>query len=296
MIPKYHELMLPILRICSDGKGFHYRELANILADRFDLSIEERNQYLSSGKQKVIENRTGWAVFHMKKANLVDRKDGLVSITDDGRKVLDQNPEKIDRKYLLTIPDYVKFHEEMKKNRMGKQSIDEDTDTNQTPDDMMKAGYESMRSAVEDELIANIKSNTPDFFESLVQELLRKMGYGIESSVLGKTGDGGIDGIIIEDKLGMGEIYFQAKRWEGTVPIHHVRDFAGALMAKKSKRGIFITSSNFSRDAYDFIKNIDAKIILIDGAKLTEYMYDYNLGVNIHETYQIKHVDTDYFQ
>lgn len=163
------------------------------------------------------------------------------------------------------------------------------------PDDTIRVGYENLKQVVKNELLEYIKNNTPNFFEHLVQDLLKKMGYGVESKVIGKTGDGGIDGIIKEDKLGLNEIYFQAKRYQGTVPISHIRDFVGAISTRKSKKGIFIASSNFSKDTDDFVKNTDVKIILIDGEQLAEYMYDYNLGVNIKETYHIKTIDEDYF-
>jgi restriction system protein len=166
----------------------------------------------------------------------------------------------------------------------------------QSPEDMIISGHKSIRRNIESELLEKINNNSPEFFESLVLELIRKMGYGINHKVLGRTGDGGIDGVIQEDKLGFDEIHFQAKRWKGTVPIHQVRDFAGALMAKKSKKGIFITSSDFSTDAYDYVKKIDPRIILINGEKLAEYMYDYNLGVSVEDKYEIKKIDEDYFE
>ena len=172
---------------------------------------------------------------------------------------------------------------------------DEKEISEQSPEDMMISGHVSIRESVEKELREKINSNTPSFFESLVLELVSKMGYGVDSHVVGRTGDGGIDGIIREDKLGFDEIYLQAKRWKGTVPIHHVRDFAGALMAKKSTKGIFITSSDFSEDARDFVGDINSKIILINGEDLARYMYDYDIGVRTKNTYEIKQIDEDYF-
>lgn len=287
--------MLPILKICKDGKKLHRSELTNILADQFELTKEERNQLKPSGGQTLFENRVGWATFDLKKAGLVNREKGVVSITEEGGKILQQNISQIDRKFLLTIPTYQEFINNMKEKRREKIHEESEEISEQSPEDMIISGHRTIRRSVENELLEKINENTPEFFEFLILELIRKMGYGIDHKVLGRTGDGGIDGVIMEDKLGFDEIYFQAKRWKGTVPIHQVRDFAGALLAQKSRKGIFITASDFSNDAYEYVKNIDAKIILINGDKLVEHMYDYNLGVNIEDTYEIKKIDEDYF-
>ncbi|MEM3064470.1 MAG: restriction endonuclease [Candidatus Nitrosotenuis sp.] len=294
MLPQYWKLMLPILRISSDGKTYHRNELANILADQFNLTEEERNQLKPSGGQTLFENRIGWATFDLSKAGLVKREKGFVTITEEGKKILSTNPEKIDRKFLLSVPKYAEFYKSMMEKR--KERIDDELTTNESPEDMMITGHKIIRKNVESELLEKIENISPQFFERLVLELVRNMGYGIDHAVLGRTGDGGIDGVIKEDKLGLDEIYFQAKRWKGTVPIHQVRDFAGALMANKSKKGIFITSSDFSNDAYSFVKNIDSKIILINGEQLARFMYDYNLGVKVQDTYEIKKIDYDYFE
>jgi restriction system protein len=295
IIPKYWRLMLPILKICKDDKKFHRSELANILANQFELTQEERNQLKPSGGQTLFENRIGWATFDLQKAGLVNREKGIVSITGDGKDILEQNPTQIDRKFLHTIPKYQEFYKKMMEKRKERSQEEVEEISEQSPEDMIISGHKTIRRNVENELLEKINDNTPEFFESLVLELIRNMGYGIDHKVLGRTGNGGIDGVIKEDKLGFDEIHFQAKRWKGTIPIHQVRDFAGALMAKKSKKGIFITSSDFSNDAYDFVANIDVKIILINGEKLTEYMYDYNLGVNVEDRYEIKKIDEDFF-
>ncbi len=288
--------MLPILKICSDGKPKHRNELASILAEQFNLNQEERNRLKPSGGQTLLENRVGWATFDLNKSGLVKREKGIVLITDDGKKVLSQNPPHIDRKFLLTVPKYAEFTNKMIERKKDRTPEENEEKSEQSPEDLIIAGHKIIRRNVENELLEKINNNTPQFFESLVLELIRNIGYGIDHAVLGRTGDGGIDGVIKEDKLGFDEIYFQAKRWKGTVPIHQVRDFAGALMANKSKKGIFITSSDFSADAYTFVKNIDAKIILINGEKLAEYMYDYNLGVSVEDTYEVKKIDDDYFE
>lgn len=165
----------------------------------------------------------------------------------------------------------------------------------QSPEDMMDEGYKMIKNNVKNELEEKIKTITPSFFEELVVELIRKMGYGISHNVTGQPGDGGIDGIIEEDKLGFDKIYIQAKRWERTVSEPELRSFVGALQSKQSKKGIFITSSNFSDSARDYIKQSGSNILLIDGKKLIEYMYEYDLGLKSKGSYQIKEIDEKYF-
>ena len=261
-----------------------------------NLISQKRNKIDScqAEVQTRFKNRSSWAIFELKKAGLVNKEKAFVTITEDGKKILTQNITRIDRKFLLTVPKYREFTDKMKQKQ--KEQSGEDEISEQSPEDMIISGYNSIRNSIESVLLEQINKNPPEFFESLVLDLIRKMGYGIEHQVLGRTGDGGIDGIIREDKLGLGEIYFQAKRWKGTVPIHQVRDFAGALTGTKSKKGIFITTSDFSNDARDFVNGgRNETIILINGEKLTEYMYDYDLGVNVMDTYAVKKIDEGYF-
>ena len=297
MLPPRKKLTVAILKVCADGREHHVKELEKILGDQFELSHEQRNQVKTNGGEPLFLSRIRWNVFDLFKAGLVNRAKGIVSITDQGRNVLKQNPDIIDNAYLNTFPTYKEYYTTLRqKNRHKNKQKDKPSDLpDQTPEEMIQSGHQLVRQIVEDELLTKTTESTPDFFEGMVLELIRKMGYGISHEVLGGAHDGGIDGVILEDKLGMDEIYFQAKRWSSTVPIHQVRDFAGALMSKKSKRGIFITSSTFSPDTYEYIESIDAKIILIDGKKLTEYMYDYNLGVKIIDNYEIKKIDEEYF-
>ena len=297
MLPPQKKMAVAILKVCADGNKHHVTDLEKILGDQFELSYEQRNQLKTSGGERLFLNRIRWTTFELLKAGLVNREKAIVSITEQGRNVLKQNPDIIDRKYLNRFPA---FREYIAKIRQKNKQKDKQKDKpsklpDQTPEEMIHSGHQLVRQIVENELLTKTTESTPDFFEGMVLELIRKMGYGISHEVLGGAHDGGIDGVILEDKLGMDEIYFQAKRWSSTVPIHQVRDFAGALMSKKSKRGIFITSSTFSPDTYEYIESIDAKIILIDGKKLTEYMYDYNLGVKIIDNYEIKKIDEEYF-
>lgn len=293
MIPKLWQITLPILKYISDGKVHDQRKFLDLLSNEFNLTNEERNRLKPSGGETILKNRLGWAVFYLKKAGLLDKKKAFVTITDDGKKILEQNLTHIDRKVLLSISRYQEYMGRIAQKQSGQE---EDETSEQSPEDMMGSGYRSIRSSVEVELLEKINNNTPEFFESLVLDLIQKMGYGIEHQVVGRTGDGGIDGIIKEDKLGLDEIYFQAKRWKGNVPIHQVRDFAGSLTGTKSSKGIFITTSDFTKDAYDFVKGGRyGTLVLINGEQLVRYMYDYDLGVRVAQTYAIKKIDEDYF-
>ena len=294
MIPPFQKIMLPLLEICKDGETNHLRKLTDILADKFELTQEDRDQSYLNRERKIFEDRVGWASSYLKKANLVTRKMSHITITQAGQDILRTNPKSINIKLLNEIPAYREYEKNKKSKKPTIESGYTAAASEQSPDDMISDGYQQIRDSVEAELLERINKNTPQFFEGLVSDLLQKMYHG-DAKVLGRTGDGGIDGIITEDTLGFSEIYFQAKRWRGTVPIHNVRDFAGALTAHKSKKGVFITSSSFSKDASEFVKYGDAKIILIDGHKLIEYMYDYNLGVNTKYVCEIKQIDEYYF-
>lgn len=296
-IPDFESIMLPLLSYVKDGKEHVMREIENHLVIHFNLNEEEKNQLKPSGGETIFHNRTHWARFYLKKAGLlIDPKRSFTKITQEGLNALKQNPQRIDIKFLMKYTQFVEFYSKKKTDSWTQIATVEIP--SKTPEDMVIEGYESFRNNIEKEVIERVSSNTPEFFEYLVLELLEKMNYGVDREVLGRTGDGGIDGVIREDKLGLDEIYFQAKRWKGTIPIHQVRDFAGALLSKKSKKGIFITTSNFSKDAYDFVKSIDSKIILINGDQLARYMYDHNVGVksDTNNIYELKRINEDYFE
>lgn len=294
MIPPYWKLCLPILNICKNKQKIHRSELEKELTELFELTQEERNRPKSSGGETLFKNRIAWATFDLRKAKLIDGERGFVSITDDGRNILEKNPKKIDRNYLRIIPAYREFLNKMEgEEKEHSQKTEEITE--QSPEDMIITGHDYIRKNIERELLEKINENTPEFFETLVVKLIRKMRYGINHTMVGRVNDGGIDGIIKEDKLGFDEIYLQAKRWKQTVPVDKIREFAGALATKKSDKGIFITTADFSVEAYNFVENVNVKIILINGEKLIKYMYEYNLGVNVVSTYEIKKIDEGYF-
>ncbi len=295
MIPDFESIMLPVLQCVNDRNVWAMTDVEKTLVTKFGLSEEETNQLKSSSSYETIfSNRTRWARFYLKKANLlIDPKRGYTQITDDGINVLKQNPSKIDIEFLKQFPHFIEFYSK-KKNDSKELSTVVIAKESQSPEDMIIEGINEIRRGLEDDILEKIKSCPPEFFEKIVVLLLEKIGYG-DGTPTGKSGDGGIDGMIKQDKLGLDEIYVQAKRWQNTVPVKEVRDFAGSLSGKKSKKGVFITTSNFSKDTIEFIKTVDSKIILIDGEKFAELMFEYNVGFELGDTYQLKRIDEDFF-
>jgi len=293
-IPDYQTIMLPLLQFAGDGKEHSLRETIDFLADEFSLSDEERKELLPSGLQATFDNRVGWARTYMKKAGLMEStRRGYFCITAQGNKVLAQDPQKINVKFLKQFPEFVEFQKPKKKGEI----ILSPTDI--TPEESLEASYQELHDGLASELLHTIKQCSPEFFERLVVDVLIKMGYGGSrkeaGQAVGKTNDGGIDGIIKEDKLGLDIIYIQAKRWEGTVGRPEVQKFAGALQGQRARKGIFITTSNYSKDALNYAENIETKIILIDGQRLAELMIAYNVGANTTAIYEVKKIDMDYF-
>lgn len=296
-IPDYQTIMLPLLKFVADQKEHSVHEAVKFLANEFNLSDDERKEMLPSGQQEVFLNRVGWARTYMKKAGLLDSpKRGIFVITERGKKVLASNPSKIDNK-LLT------HYEEFKEFKKKKRKVEEETEVieflDKTPEEAFETAYENLRTELSSDILEHLKKSDPTLFEKIVIEVLVKMGYGGSlrdaGKAIGKSGDEGIDGIIKEDRLGLDIIYVQAKRWEATVGRPEIQKFAGALQGQRAKKGIFITTSNFSKDAIDFASKIESKIVLIDGDQLAEYMIDFNVGVTTTSKYELKKIDLDYF-
>ena len=293
-IPDYQTIMLPLLTLLSDGREHSLSEAVDYVAGKFNLSKEERTELLPSGQQPVIHNRVGWAKTYMKKANLIETtKRGYFKITKRGAIVLKEKPTEIDVHYLSRFPEFVEFRS------IKKEKADIEISVNNTPHESLESSYEIIRNELVQGLLSSIKDSTPDFFEKLVIDLLLKMGYGGSrkdaGEAIGKIGDEGIDGIIKEDKLGLDVIYVQAKKWEGVVGRPEIHKFVGALEGKRAKKGIFITSSAFTKEANEYVSQISTKVILIDGNALANYMIDNDVGVSEVAIYKIKRIDTDYF-
>jgi len=300
-IPDYQTLMLPVLQLASDQLEPKFSEVVEFLAEKFSLSDDERAELLPSESQTVFHNRVGWARSYLKQAGLLESpRRGYFRITDQGFNLLAENPERINVSLLERYPEFIEFRNRKKEtssNNDGTAIIE--LSSGETPEDVLASAYGAILKDLEDEILGFVKDSTPSFFERLVVDLLVKMGYGGNRQdagrALGKSGDGGIDGIINEDHLGLDVIYIQAKRWEGTVGRPEIQKFAGALQGRRAKKGVFITTSNFSKEAIEYGSMIESKIILIDGERLAVLMVEYNVGVSTVGRYEVKKVDSDYF-
>lgn len=293
--------MLPLLQLAADEKEHKFRDAVEIIATQFNLTEVERSELLPSGTQAIFDNRMGWARSYLKQACLLESpKRGSFKITVRGQSVLKEQPLKINNAFLEQFQEFRDFKQKkkIKLDQVNVNSLAENEDQ-QTPEDQLASAYQSLRATLKSDLIDQIKQLSPAFFERLVIDLLVKMGYGGSRSdagrALGKTGDGGIDGIIKEDRLGLDVIYIQAKRWEGSVGRPEIQKFAGALQGQRAKKGVFITTSWFTKEAEEYASFIDSRIILIDGDYLSSLMVDNNVGVSTAGIYEVKRIDADYF-
>lgn len=302
-VPDFQTIMLSLLKEFGDGKEHSIQDLLEHLAAALHLSQLDLSEMLPSGKQTTFYNRVGWARTYLAKSLLIEMsKRSYYRITERGRTVLKSNPQRIDMKYLEQYPEYVEFRKREgthKKNSEAGVAWDH-PGALQTPEEVLEGAFQEIRDTLAQDLLILVKKSSPHFFELLVVELLVKMGYGGSrqdaSRAVGQAGDEGIDGIIDEDRLGLDSIYIQAKRWDsGIVGRPEIQKFVGALMGKRARKGIFITTSSFSNEAINYVSNIDTKVVLIDGKRLAEFMIDYGVGVSVMDTYQIKKIDSDYF-
>lgn len=302
-IPVFQDIMLPILEYLSDGKEHSLREAYRWLANSFDLSEDEIEELFPSGNDRIFHNRIRWAKYYLSEAGLLNiTRRGYIQITDKGLEMIKSKPKSLD----------VKFMKELSANKSVDQGTPEKTkedkkpdngyaDSNKTPEENLEFAYQEIRNKLAEELLKYVKNVSPFEFEKLVVELLVKMGYGGTLTDAGettkKTKDDGIDGTIKEDKLGLDIIYIQAKRWD-TNPVgkNEIHSFIGALAGQGAKKGIFITTSHFTNDAMQYVPKNETKIVLIDGKTLAQLMFDYNLGVTSHKVYEVKRIDTDYFE
>lgn len=301
-IPDYQMLMLPVLQLASDGKEHKFSQAVEMLANKFGLTTEERIELLPSGSQAVFNNRVGWARSYLKQAGLLTSpKRGIFTITEKGTELLATNPTRIDTSILEQYPEFIEFKNRRKDKAEGESEIEPafEQESTLTPEDALAAAYNKLRSALESEILSAVKEASPSFFERVVVDFLVKMGYGGNRQdagrALGKSGDGGIDGIINEDRLGLDVIYIQAKRWEGVVGRPEIQKFAGALQGQRARKGVFITTSSFTKEAKEYASVIDSKIILIDGEHLSKLMAEHNVGVSTVGQYEVKKLDSDYF-
>ena len=302
MIPDYQSMMLPMLRLVSDRQEHKYRDLIENLATEFQVTDEERKELLASGLQAIFDNRVGWAKTYLKKAGLLDSpKRATFVITDLGLETLKKKPARIDAKYLRQFPAFLEFQNANRSDNNGEGEVIIQEPSEQTPEENLDKAYQRIRKSLASELLNKVVELSPTFFERLVVELLVKMGYGGSikdaGKAIGKSGDEGIDGTIKEDKLGLDIIYVQAKRWKpgNVVGRPELHKFVGALAGQGAKKGIFITTSNFTKEALEYTPKNETKIVLIDGEQLAQLMIDYNLGCTTQQIYELKKIDSDYF-
>lgn len=295
-IPTYQDLLLPALQLLEDQVPRQVADIVDAAGDKFSLTVDERKKMLPSGQDLLFRNRVRWALFYLKKAKLVETVDrGIYHITNRGRELLSENPQDIVVKDLMRYAEFKEFI----KPKEEEIETDDSKESETTPEEELERIFFRLQSSLSKEVLDTVKSVTPQQFEQLVVDLLLKMGYGGSrrdaGEAVGRTGDGGIDGIIKEDKLGLDLIYVQAKRWQNTVGRPDVQAFAGSLEGVRAKRGIMMTTSQFSGDALEYVNNIEKRIILIDGIRLAELMIEHDLGVSVVSSFTVKRIDSDYF-
>lgn len=300
-IPTYQDLMLPLLRVLGSAvNDLHQKECTQLVSTALGLSEEQQQARLPSGLQTYVHNRIGWAGWYMQQAGLVEKpKKGYLRITHEGRTLLAQNPTIIDNKLLATYPAFQA--KVMKETGAGPQEPAPVSPPGElTPTDQIEQAELKLKAQLASDLLDLMSRMDPFRFEQLVVDLLFAMGYGGSraeaAQVTQKSNDGGIDGIISEDRLGLDVIYVQAKRWQSTVGREPIQSFVGALAGKHATKGVFITTSDFHKNALDYAKGVTHKIILINGQRLAELMIEYGVGVSTVRTIALKRVDSDYFE
>lgn len=299
-MPTFEDCMIPILNFIGSRNISSVSDIVEYTTKTFNLSEQEKNELLKNGQTRIY-NRIAWAIFHLSKASLIKReKIGTYYITKLGQDLLNKNPKSINKKFLYE--QYSSFKEWMNSSKIRKQESLSNNVSNEEldPYERVEKNYESLKDSISSNLLDRIKELEPKSFEKLILKLLRKIGYGGEDERnikhTGKSGDEGIDGEINQDRLGLDRIYMQAKRYtESTVGRPEIQKFVGTLSSKKSKKGLFITTSNFSKEAQDYIEKIDSRLILIDGQKFVELLYEYNIGVKTINTFKYKEIDNNFF-
>jgi restriction system protein len=304
-IPEFNQLKAPALQLFADSTPHKLSEVAQLLVKPFNLTEQERNEVLPSGTQRRWDNRVNWALYDLYKAGLLDRpKRGTYIITDTGRKLAEQKPPYIDRDFLMRYPQFAEFQAaSTRRAKPNGEPVDETSEAAaeaKTPEELIDSAHQMLHAALKKELLDLVKKMDPFRFEQLVLDLLVAMGYGgsrAEAARVTKTsGDEGIDGVINEDRLGLDVIYLQAKRWQQTVGRKEIQSFVGALAGQQAHKGVFITTSEFADTAVDYAKKVSQKVILIDGDRLADLMIQNNIGVAKSHSYDVKHIDSDYFE
>ncbi len=297
-VPGFQYFMTGFLKVLADGSTKQIRTIIDEVIKLEGLTPEQCAVRLPSQMDTQVVNRIAWVRTYLYKAGLINQVSrGFYHITENGLDALKEK-ERIDIKYLKKLKPYQDWITSFTKDK-SEAEAEKELEDSSTPQERLEAAYQTIMSGIGEELLQKIKQSPPAFFEKLVVDVLMAMGYGGFDSSNGQvtqySGDGGIDGIIKMDKLGLDTIYIQAKRWENVVPVSAVRDFAGSLLSKKARKGVFITTSYFPKSAYEYVQSIDPTIVLIDGEQLTKMMIEYNVAVSRSKVYEIKRIDNDYF-
>jgi restriction system protein len=300
-IPDFQSIMLPLLKLAADGQDHRLRDAVDALANSFQLTPAERQEMQPNGSQLIFSNRVAWASTYLRQARVLEApRRGIFHITQRGRDILAESPDRIDSHFLMRFPEFVEFKQRGQTgDQTGLVELPVTKEEQGTPEDILASAYSRLRAELESQLSEEVKKCPPSFFETLVVDLLVRMGYGGSREdagrAIGGTGDGGIDGIINEDRLGLDVIFVQAKRWEANVGRPEIQRFAGALQGRRARKGIFITTSGFTAEAKEYAEVIDTHIILIDGQRLASLMFEHNVGVSTVGRYELKRLDLDYF-
>lgn len=301
-VPPFQAFMLPFLEFISDGQEHHVSELFTHLAQRFSIPEETLKELLPSGRETRFKNRVYWARVYLGQAKLLETTGrGRFRITERGKQLLSTKPPHIDIKLLSQYPEFQEFRGKSQGQEEVAEQPNQEPEINQSPEENLETSYQVLRQQLAQNILEYVRKAPPDFFEQLVVDLLVAMGYGGSrkdaGQAIGQSGDGGIDGIIKEDRLGLDIVYLQAKRWESSVGSPEVRNFTGSLEGHGAQKGVLITTSKFTRDAIEFAKRLQQKkLVLIDGETLAELMMDFGVGVSHVATYTVQKIDPDYFE
>ena len=298
-VPRFDAFFLPFLKCIADGEVHHIAALGEKIADHMQLTAEDRAEKLPSGQSSRYRNRIGWTRTYLSKAGLIESPErGKWRITERGSKALAEDHDQLDVSFLMQFPEFQEFSTSKKSTSGDLEKLPNASDS--TPEELLEESHLTLKSNVQEELLSKVKAAPPEFFESLVVELLVKMGYGGSREDAGRTiggsGDGGVDGVINEDRLGLDVVYVQAKRWENTVGRPVIQAFAGSLEGVRAKKGVVLSTSDFSKGAREYVSQIEKRIVLIDGRQLVELMFEHNIGVSPVTSYEVKRVDSDYFE
>lgn len=301
-VPEFNTIKAPALQFFADGQSHKISEAYAALAKHFALNDADLSEILPSGTQSRWHNRANWACYDLYRAGLLERpKRGLYVITELGKKIAQQKPQKIDREFLMQFSEFAKWIEATEsKGQVSEEQKDVSLKSEATPNEVMDGAYNSLHTTLKSDILELVRKIDPYRFERLVLDLLLAMGYGGSreeaATVTQKSNDEGIDGLINEDRLGLDRLYIQAKRWQDSVGRPELQSFVGALAGRHAQKGIFITTSDFSTNAREYVKNLPQRVILIDGQRLAELMIEHNIGVLRTYSYEIKRVNSDYFE